>query len=159
MVTASTVLCAMRLSAAGSDSSSVKYTGRTCASEPKCSINCSSDTVFNLLTTSCKLLPSTSSGDGSSSDGVRWPDCGKSSGRPPNTTRVEKCSISRSRSIAGLVTTATLSLIKSAIFCRASAIAANGASCPRERIGSAPLTDICSANCMCSRSQPYAAYC
>ena len=31
-------------------------------------------------------------------------------GRRPNTARVEKCSISRSRSIAGLVTTATVSL-------------------------------------------------
>ena len=33
-----------------------------------------------------------------------------SDGRRPNTARVEKCSISRSRSIAGLVTTATVSL-------------------------------------------------
>ncbi len=33
-----------------------------------------------------------------------------SDGRLPNTARVEKCSISRSRSIAGLVTTATVSL-------------------------------------------------
>ena len=33
-----------------------------------------------------------------------------SEGRRPNTARVEKCSTSRSRSIAGLVTTATVSL-------------------------------------------------
>jgi hypothetical protein len=33
-----------------------------------------------------------------------------SGGRRPKTARVEKCSISRSRSIAGLVTTATVSL-------------------------------------------------
>jgi hypothetical protein len=33
-----------------------------------------------------------------------------SDGRRPKIARVEKCSISRSRSIAGLVTTATVSL-------------------------------------------------
>ena len=42
---------------------------------------------------------------------VRGSASGRSiEGRAPNTARQEKCSISRSRSIAGLVTTATVSL-------------------------------------------------
>ena len=56
----------------------------------------------------------------------------------PSTVR-EKCSISRSRSIAGFVTTATLSLMKSAIFRLSVSSAASGESCPSERIGSTPL--------------------
>ena len=51
-----------------------------------------------------------------------------SEGRFPIIVLVEKCSVSRSLSIAGLVTTATLSFMKSAMFFLPGSIAASGAS-------------------------------
>ncbi len=59
---------------------------------------------------------------------VRRAGTRSSGGRAPKTARHEKCSISRSRSIAGLVTTATDSLKKSARFWRSGDRHASGPS-------------------------------
>ncbi|CEY31045.1 Uncharacterised protein [Streptococcus pneumoniae] len=106
-------------------------------------MSCSYVIVCNSSAIGCATLPSKIIGESISTTNGRFAPLNKL-GRSPSTVRVEKCSISRSRSIAGFVTTATLSLIKSAIFRLSVSSAASGESCPSERIGSTPFVAICS---------------
>ena len=94
--------------------------------------------MCNSSTIDCATLPSKMIGESISTTNGCLASANKL-GRLPSIVRVEKCSTSRSRSIAGFVTTATLSLMKSAIFRLSVSSAASGESCPSERIGSTPL--------------------
>ena len=97
-----------------------------------------------------------SSTTGKSSSTTLPPPLPSGSARRPSTARVEKCSTSRSRSRAGLVTTATVSLKNSARFGRSGSRAASGASQPRLPTGSRPVLASAARYRPSQRSQPNA---